>query len=97
MNCLTMHVPSFVDCSGQRFYFETITDLIKVPWVRQFLEDDGARLVKSADCLMQLTNDGFRWWVVGYLKYPELVDLPVWEGPKLKQTTVVVGASPEAN
>ena len=28
---------------------------------------------------MQVSDKGFHWWVVGSIKYPQLLDLPKWE------------------
>jgi hypothetical protein len=38
----------------------------------------------SDNCLMVIHDDGFHWWVVGYVEKPERVDLPKWEGGKYR-------------
>ena len=36
------------------------------------------------NCLMAEFDDGFHWWVLGYIEKPELVDLPKWSGWKYR-------------
>ena len=38
----------------------------------------------SDEALMEISNDGFEWWVLGYIKYPKLLNLPKWDGGKFK-------------
>ena len=45
-------------------------------------EDDFSHFALSGNLLMEISNEGFNWWVVGYIENPDSVDLPQWDGWK---------------
>lgn len=60
--------------------FTSLDELFQIRFVRRFLKMPGFfRYSKSGDCLMAEFNEGYKWWVVGCLKFPEWVNLPKWE------------------
>jgi hypothetical protein len=83
MNHFKQHVPSFIDNGYKRveFEFKTTADLLNSAVVKKYVEP-GSYFVKSDNCLMVVTDNGFHWWVIGYIKNPQDVELPEWDGVK---------------
>lgn len=88
MNRFTQHIPTFVDYREDKtpsFEFETTEQLLAHEWVAVHKTRKGFdRFVKSDRYLMTESNDGFSWWVIGYLEDPSSVDLPQWQGWKFR-------------
>jgi hypothetical protein len=76
----SFHDPDYVPTV---FEFETTADLLDLDDVRRVDRLD-AEFAMSSEHLMVLYKDGFEWWVVGKVGKPEEVDLPKWEGPKIR-------------
>jgi hypothetical protein len=66
------------------YYFSTTEELLALPGVRWYCDRPGVKFVMSGGHLMALYKDGFEWWVVGRVGQPEKVNLPKWEGPKVR-------------
>lgn len=80
MKTFYSHVPGFIDSDQIKVEFETLAELLNHPFVERFSENEGFQeYVKSDECLMAIYDDGFKWWVVGYLKEPSEIDLPEWD------------------
>lgn len=84
MNSITQHVPTFVDDRGplKSAEFETITELLAIPWVAQWAETMNGQpfhqFSKVDHHLMAEHAEGHTWWVVGYITDPGSVELPTW-------------------
>jgi hypothetical protein len=86
VNCITQHIPSFVDCrdAPESRTFETLAELEAVPFVARWKTVTGfLRFSKSEECLMAEIAPDKRdpagaHWVVGFLRDPAAVDLPQW-------------------
>jgi hypothetical protein len=76
----SFHDPEYVPVV---YEFETTTDLLALEAVRRY-DSPGAKFCMSDSHLMVVTRDGFEWWVVGRIGEPHKVDLPTWEGPKVR-------------
>lgn len=82
MNHIKKHVPCFVDVeqSSDENDFETVDELLNIPWVKRWeIPMDGHifyRWTKSGDLLVAEYDNGEFWWVVGYIRIPEDVELP---------------------
>jgi hypothetical protein len=84
MNRIKQHLPGFVDGEPQEANFDTVEDLLAIPWVGFFKQRPSfMRFSKSRELLMAEMRD--EHWVVGYIKEPDRVDLPLWQGHR-KQT-----------
>ena len=85
MNKFKQHIPNFVDvdeCSDW-IEFETTQDLLKLEIVQRYgKRKDFSHFALSNSCLMEISDEGFHWWVVGYIADPSMVNLPQWEGRK---------------
>lgn len=86
-NKFRQHVPMFVNDGegGYSFEFDTSADLMReLDQRRQFWDEDTTRmLAMSESTLIEVTDNGFHWWVLGFIEHPELVaDIPQWEGWK---------------
>jgi hypothetical protein len=93
VNHIIQHIPGFVGgVEPKEAYFTTTAELLEIPWVKTHLENRNNgfmdfifyRFSKSGDNLMVEKNDGNWWWVIGRLRYPELVDLPLWKFRKIE-------------
>ena len=87
MNRFVQHVPSFVytDEKPLTGEFESTKDLLSLDVVKRYgNSDDFSHFAIGDNCLMEISDDGFKWWVVGYIKNPDDVDLPQWDGGKYR-------------
>lgn len=84
----SQHIPTFVETMGEPspcFEFNSLQELLDHPIVARYKEHcDGvfSHFALSDNHLMVISNDGFNWWVVGYVSDPDALDLPKWEGWK---------------
>lgn len=64
-------------------YFDTNEELFEVDMVKRWsMHKDFYRYSISDNHLMAEYIDGKKWWVIGYIKYPEKLNLPKWEPKK---------------
>ncbi len=87
MNKFSKHIPDFVDVDRNKNSteeFETIEELLSLEGVRRYGKDVSSYFAMADNCLMEISDNGFYWWVIGYIKNPELVNLPKWEGWKFR-------------
>jgi len=64
--------------------FDTIDQLIEIPRVKKVMGLEGfSKLSKSGTFLMAEFDEGKRWYIIGYLRYPDWVDLPYWDERKV--------------
>lgn len=86
MNKFTQHIPAFVDIdrdADRSFEFETTDELLNHEIVQRYGKGDNfSHFAISENHLMEIKDDGFHWWVVGYIEKPADVDLPAWDGGK---------------
>lgn len=85
MNKFQQHIPNFVDNRDPVpvYEFETTKELLNLDIVKKYIDGrDYHKFVMSDNYLMIIWEDGFRWWVVGYITNPSNVDLPKWDGGK---------------
>jgi len=83
-NFFKQHLPTFCDGFERRaFSFSTTKELLNNPWIKGWLNERGfedGHYCMSKNCLMVENKNETRWWVIGYIKYPEKVDIPKWGG-----------------
>ena len=86
MNKFRQHIPNFVDTDpAPDFDFETTQDLLALEVVRRYGQrKDFSHFAMHGNCLMEISDGGHYWWVVGYVEHLEAVDLPQWEGGKYR-------------
>lgn len=84
MNEFRQHIPNFVDIDAPPpSKFETTEDLLNLEIVQRYGKGKNfSHFAISDNCLMEISDEGFHWWVVGYIKEPDKVDLPKWDGGK---------------
>lgn len=85
------HIPSFVDSRGvDVFELEcpSIDGLLSNPFFDKYKGDKFSHFAKSKErnryALMSISDNGFCWWVVGYIYGKDVVNLPEWEGWKFR-------------
>jgi hypothetical protein len=82
MNRIRRYVPSFVSgVDEEEFDFETLDDLLNIPFVRSSMEIIGIRFKRhyKSDNALMVEYDNGQYYVLGFIKHPELVDLPIKE------------------
>jgi len=87
MNKFRQHIPTFVDTDKPLpiYKFETTEELLRLEVVQRYSKwEKFSYFAIGENYLMIIGDDGFYWWVVGYVDDPTTVDLPKWDGPKYK-------------
>jgi hypothetical protein len=86
MNKFIQYIPTFVDADAPEWHeFETTAELLSLEIVKRYGQDnDFSHFVLSENRLMEISDNGFHWWVVGYIEDPTTVNLPQWEGWKFR-------------
>jgi hypothetical protein len=84
------HIPGFADMGQEPlcFDFETTDELLEVPIVKRWNKPMGnhqfSHYTLHKNALMAVHDDGFHWWVVGFIDDLSAVDLPEWSGGKYR-------------
>ncbi len=90
-NIFIQHIPSCVSGVDKKtFEFDTLQELLDNSIVKRWCmhplnENEVApegyfrRYSLSENRLMAEFKNGKEWWVIGFIKYPEKLDLPKWE------------------
>lgn len=83
-NHFRQRVPAFIDSDKVlEFDFDTTEELSNHSFIQGFLNvKNTSTLVKSENLLMVVSNEGFNWWVIGYISNPDDLKLPEWDGGK---------------
>ena len=89
MNSFIQHIPTFIDADPPKPYeFETLEELLNIDVVKQWARPmDGkafSHFALSDNILLVIHDDSFHWWTVGYIKEPDNLKLPKWNGGKYK-------------
>lgn len=86
MNSFRQHIPAFARDGREELPapipFETTADLIALDIVQRYKGPTHSHFAMSGSHLMEISDDGYRHWVVGFIEHPEEVDLPQWAGWK---------------
>ena len=85
-NVFRQHIPDYIDVEERtEFNFSTTEELINHQFIMGVLNDfEEHELCKSRNCIMITNKLGDWWWVIGFVKFPEEVALPEWEGETKK-------------
>lgn len=86
MNSFQQHIPAFCDVDRPApVPFETTEDLLALEIVRRYgKRPDFSHFAMYDDALMEISDGGHYWWLVGYVEHPEMVSLPKWTGGKYR-------------
>ena len=86
MNTFRQHIPNFVDgVTPDTLEFETTEELLNSMTLSKYGQrEDFSHFALNGSTLMEISDEGYHWWVVGYIEKPELVNLPNWEGGKYR-------------
>ena len=87
MNRFKQHIPSFVatDEKAEWVEFSTTSDLLELPIVKRYTDSENfSHFALWHNYLMEICDDGFYWWVVGYIEDPTSIELPEWAGAKYR-------------
>jgi hypothetical protein len=82
VNSFRQHIPAFVETDRpvSVMPFETTEQLLALDVVRRHIGPTHSHFAMSDNCLMEISDEGLRWWVVGFIEKPDAVDLPRWKG-----------------
>lgn len=70
MGRIKKNIPNFVSgIEPQEIEFNNLTELMAIPWVKQWADDENFfRFSVSDGCyLLAEVDAGKKWWVIGYL------------------------------
>ena len=87
MATFRQHIPAFVDIDGPppMAEFSTTDELLALEVVQRYGKGpDFSHFAMSDNRLMEISDEGFKWWVVGSVSDPSAVDLPKWGGWKFR-------------
>ena len=87
MATFRQHIPAFVDIDGPPpvAEFSTTDELLALEIVHRYGKGPGfSHFAMSDNHLMEISDEGFEWWVVGSVSDPSAVDLPKWGGGKFR-------------
>ena len=85
MNSFKQHIPSFCDVDHPAAVpFETTEQLLALEIVQRYKRPDFSHFAMADNALMEISDGGRYWWVVGYIKHPERINLPKWDGGKYR-------------
>ena len=86
MNNFVQRIPGGCDISGDplSFEFNTTEELLALEYVQRFAKHRPSTFVMEDNCLMVISDNGYHWWVVGYIEKPNEINLPKWDGPKYR-------------
>lgn len=82
------HMPGFVDAEPYEIQVNSIEELLNHPNIKRLAKDKKHHRFSiskndgkwSSSCLMHELDNGYTWFVVGYLEMtPEQTGLPIWE------------------
>lgn len=80
-NHFKQHIPNYME--GFDIWetaFDTLEELLASDYMKRWANyPEFHQFSLSDNCLMAELNKGFNWRVAGYIKYPELIDLPKWQ------------------
>lgn len=91
-NAIRQYRPAFFEgFENETVEFDTLEELLAIPWVHSWSEqkaipetEEGGfdRYSKSDGHLMAELKGPRAWWVIGFIKHPDLVDLPTLDTSK---------------
>lgn len=86
MNSFRQHIPNFVDVERPAAIpFETTEDLLSLEIVQRYgKRPDFSHFAIRDNLLIEVSDDGHYWWVIGYIEHPEQIKLPKWDGGKYR-------------
>lgn len=78
-NAIRQYRPAFFEgFENETVEFSSLKEMLEIPWVKHFSTDPTFHQFSiSNDNLMAEYREGREWWVVGFLKDPN-VELPAW-------------------
>lgn len=87
MGYIYRYKPTFVDFADDeknKFHFESKQELLDIPFVKKFSEENnfvGYALSPDSKktALMAVYDDGYKWWVIGFIEDVSGIDLPEWK------------------
>ena len=63
--------------------FNTTEELLTHDLIKPYSENDNfSHFAMSGSHLMEISDNGFHWWVIGEVKDPSTIELPKWDGGK---------------
>lgn len=83
-NYFRQRVPGFIDPRGLnivKFEFDSLDELVNHSYVQNWLNRRPSFLSKVANCIMTTFVEEGNSYCVGYVKYSDGLDLPIWESP----------------
>lgn len=83
-NSFRQRVPGFIDPRGLdivKFEFDNLDELVYHSYVQEWLNRRSSFLSKTKKCIMITFIEEGKSYCIGYVKYSDGLDLPIWENP----------------
>ena len=87
MIVFSQHIPYFVDHREQEksLIFEDESEMLNSEiFLKYSSSKDFSHFAQDRNCILQISDDGFYWWVVGYFKSDTSLTIPKWTGWKFR-------------
>ncbi len=80
MNKFVQHVPTFCDgCEPKSFFFSSQEDLVRELGGLGYGNGVGKYFELSGNTIMEVSDNGYHWWVAGYVSSTEGLTFNKWE------------------
>ncbi len=81
MNSFRQRVPNYIDApKPDPHVFNTLEELYADPHINNYMsKPDFSHLAIDGDYLMAIFDEGYKWWVLGFIENPDDIDIPKWE------------------
>lgn len=81
-NHFRRYIPGFIDCDEPfEIDFNTTEELLANEWIAKWSKSEKFERYSKSVKNYLMAETGGKFWILGYIKHPELVDLPVWQHP----------------
>ena len=77
-NRIVQHFPAYMDFDPACVGFDTLEELLEIPWVKHFSTLKGFFRYSGGDYLMAEVEEGYEWWAIGHLRN-KVEGLPEWK------------------
>jgi hypothetical protein len=87
MATFKQYIPNFMNsaCPPLVVEFQTTAELLALDAVQCYGQvKNFSHYVMSGNLLMSVNEEGFKWWVIGSVSDPSVIDLPIWNGWKFR-------------
>ena len=93
---INRYTPAFIDTDTKEIYeFSSTEELLLMPWIQRRTENPGFYRFSishtpdfiDTDTLMAEYDEGYMWWVIGFIDKTDKLSLPIWKAKYKEEPT----------